>query len=355
LLVVLKLRHALAAAAVAVTIVPAGLPTGPALASIDGEQAVRSIATEAADLLEQELELVTLANPANTPSPTRMTEVLAQLRSIDGQGQAALVQLRGLGVELTPAIEATLERQPADDLTGSPSAVSRLPQAVTYEAAIEDLLRIAATPGAVGPVGDSSGGTSSALLLIAAASLITLGAAALTNTLWRRPTSDDLEALGWSDGLTGLANRRRLDHDIDAHPDHWPTTVCMVQVDHFKSITDAHGQHAGDEILKRLGAVLAHHVRLDDVVYRYADDEFCVLLPGANADSARVVAERIVEAAHSIDLPGGANITVSVGIAGPVDGEVGGAIVHADRALDLAKERGRDRAVHADEDTFASA
>lgn len=352
---VLKLRHALVATAAAVTLFHVGVSAGPALASIDGEQAVRSIATEAADLLTQELELVTLANPATTPSPTEMTEVLAQLRAVDGQGQAALVQLRGLGVELTPAIEATLERQPEADLTGSSSAVSRLPKTVTYEAAIDDLHRIAATPGVVGPVGDRSGGTSSALLLVAAASLIILGAAALTNTLWRRPSSHDLDALAWSDGLTGLANRRRLDHDIDTQSDDGPTAVIMVQVDHFKSITDAHGPHAGDEILKRLGTVLAHHVRLDDIVYRYADDEFCVLLPGAVADDARVVAERIVEAAHSVDLPGGANITVSVGIAGPDQGEVGGTIEHADRALDLAKEQGRDRAVHADEGRFASA
>ena len=52
------------------------------------------------------------------------------------------------------------------------------------------------------------------LLLVAAVSLLILGGAALTNTLWRRPEHLELEALAWSDGLTGLANRRRLDHDL---------------------------------------------------------------------------------------------------------------------------------------------
>lgn len=345
----LKLRHALAAATAAVTLVPAG----PVSASIDGEQAVRSIATEAAELAAEELELLTLANPTSTPSPTELAEIRAQLRAVDGQGQAALVQLRGLGVELTPAIEAVLERQP-DDL-GTPGAVSLVPQPLLYAAAIEDLQRIAATPEAVGPVGDGSEGTSYALLLVAAASLIVLGLAALTNTLWRRPTSDDLEEMAWSDGLTGLANRRRLDHDLDADPGDQQIAVIMVQIDYFDALTDAHGQHAGDDILRRLGDVFAHHVRLDDIVYRYGADEFCVLLPGASSDDAHAVAGRVVEAARSVDLPGGGNITVSVGIAGPVQGEVSGAIEHADRALVIAKEQGRDRAVQVDNGLLTTA
>jgi diguanylate cyclase (GGDEF)-like protein len=88
---------------------------------------------------------------------------------------------------------------------------------------------------------------------------------------------------------------------------------------------------------------------MDDVVYRYGGEEFCVLLPGADADEARRVADRIVEAARGINLPNGANVTVSVGIAGGTGDELVDALEHADRALYVAKQQGRDRAVHADE------
>ena len=77
----------------------------------------------------------------------------------------------------------------------------------------------------------------------------------------------------------------------------------MVDVDHFKGVNDAYGHQAGDDILKRLGTVFAHHVRSDDIVYRYGGEEFCVLLPGADVDEAQCVADRIVEAARGINLP----------------------------------------------------
>lgn len=336
----LKLRHALAAAVATAAL----LPAGAASASIDGAQAVRILATDAAELLAEEVALVALSDPATTTSLTDLAAVRAQLRSIDGQGQAALVQLQGLGVELTPAIESALEKLPRREVIDA-TPVPTIPQPVVYEAAIDDLLRIAATPAAVAPVGDGSNSPSYALLLVAAVSLVILGGAALANTLWRRPETEELEALAWSDGLTGLANRRRLDHDVEATRAGGPTSVIMIDVDHFKGVNDAYGHQAGDDILKRLGTVFAHHVRSDDVVYRYGGEEFCVLLPSADIDEARCVADRIVEAARDINLPNGANITVSVGIAGAIGDELTTAIEHADRALYLAKQQGRDRVV----------
>ncbi len=339
-----NLRHALAAAVATVALIPAG----HAQASIGGDQAIRTLASDAAGFLAEEVALVAQTNSSEALSPADLDAARAQLRAVDGQGRSVLVQLHGLGVSLTPAIESTLELLPA---AGDPNAssVRLIPQPMVYEAAIDDLLRIAATPAAVAAGGDDSTGPSYALLLVAAVSLLILGAAALTNTLWRRPDAHDLEALAWSDGLTGLANRRRLDHDLQVAATDRPTSVIMIDVDHFRSVNDSYGQQTGDDVLKRLGAVFGHHVRMDDVVYRYGGEEFCVLLPGADAAEARLVADRIVEAARGIDLPNGANITVSVGIAGGAGDELVDAIKHADRALGLAKQQGRDRAVHADE------
>lgn len=336
----LNLRHALVATVATAVLIPAG----SAQASIDGAQAVRTLATDAAELVAEEAALVAIADPSSSISPAELVEVQAQLRSIDGQGQSALVQLQGLGVSLTPAIETALERLPQLD-SGVPTA----PQAVVYDAAIDDLLRIAATPAAVAPVSEGSDGPSYALLIVATVSLLVLGLAALTNTLWRRPDHLELEALAWSDGLTGLANRRRLDHDLDADAADAPTSVIMIDVDHFKGVNDEYGHQAGDDILKRLGTIFQHHVRSDDVVYRYGGEEFCVLLPGATTDEARLVADRIVEAARDIDLPNGAHVTVSVGIADSTGDELATTVDRADRALYLAKQRGRDCAVHADE------
>lgn len=342
-------RNAFVVAIGAATLVPAG--SASASTSIDGAEAVRTLAMDAAGLLAEEVELVALAAPANTSSPGELAARRAQLRAVDAQGQAALVQLRGLGVELTPAIESTLERLPAID-GDLRRGVPVVPADVVYEAAIDDLLRIAATPGAVTPFDAGSDGPSYALLSVAAISLLALGGAALANTLWRRPETQELEALAWSDGLTGLANRRRLDHDLNANVER-PTSVIMIDVDHFKGVNDEYGHQAGDEILRRLGTMLAHYVRNDDVVYRYGGEEFCILLPGADSSEARAVADRVVEAARDINLPNGAHITVSIGISGVVDDELTRAVEQADRALYRAKELGRDQAVVADEHDLA--
>ena len=330
------------------------IPVGHVHASIGGTEAIRTLATDAADLLAEELALVTRTTDAGAMSPGDLGAMRSQLRAVDGQGKSVLVQLRSLGVSLTPAIETTLDRLPdAGDVpaTGEAggSSVELFPGPMVYEAAIDDLLRIAATPAAVASGDDESNGPSFALLLVAAVALVLLGSAALANTLWRRPRSDDPETSTWSDGLTGLPNRRRLDRDLRAAAADAPTSVIMIDVDHFKTLNDSYGHQTADDVLKRLGTVFEHHVRMDDVVYRYGAEEFCVLLPGADAAAARLVADRIVEAAHGIELPNGANVTVSVGIAGGAGDELADAIEHADRALYLAKQQGRDRAVHADQ------
>ncbi len=347
-------RHALAAAVAAVALVSGGTAaafassTGPT--SVDGAEAVRTVAIDAADLLAEEADLISLSRSRSGISAAELSTVRAQLRSVDGRGQALLVQLRGLGVQLTPAIETTLDRLPETDGKAGPSNVTVFPLPVVYDAAIDDLGRIAAIPAAVAPVGDGSSGPSYALLIVAAISLFVLGVAALTNTLWRRPDSEVLEAMAWSDGLTGLANRRSLDRDlVSGDRDGGPTGVIMIDVDHFKAVNDAFGHQVGDDILRRLGTLLAHHVRVDDVVYRYGGEEFCVLLPNANGDETRRVAERLVHAARTVNLPNGANITVSVGVARTAGAEISEAVEHADQALYRAKRQGRDQAVFADD------
>lgn len=339
----ITLRHALVVAVAATIMLPAG---GLASASISGTEAVRQLASEAAELIAEEAELVRMTDPAVTESSVDRAAITARLRTVDGQGETALAQLRGLGATITPAVESALEQLPAEVLTGADAeGVSLAPGAVVYDAAVDDLLRMAATPAAVVPT-DRSNGPSYALLIVAAFALLVLGIATLTNTLWRRPTEESAHT--WSDELTGLANRRRLDLDLASRDaTAGETAVIMVDVDHLATIEDQHGVEVRDDVVRSLSTVFEQHIRTDDVIYRYADERFCVLLPGASEDEARIVGDRIVEAAHRVALPDGRHTTVSVGVAQSADRAVADSLAHADHALSLAKRAGCNQAVFA--------
>ncbi len=323
-------RTALIATALAVVVTPSTVAAGA------GDDAVRELADAAAELVAEEQTLV--ASAAADPAAST-----ARLRVVDGTGTMVLEQFDDLGVQLSAASRAALSPLPAD---GEGFA----PPAQVYDAALDDLMRISATPAAALPAETGSNGPALGLLAVAAMSLLVLGAAALANSLRRRESDDELAAMAWSDGLTGLANRRRLDHDI-ASPDMDDTVaVIMVDVDHFKSVNDRFGHQEGDEILRRVAAMLSAHVRYDDIVYRYGGEEFCILLPGATHDDALGVADRMLEAARTIVLPDQSNLTISVGVARTDDieiADVATTVETADKALIAAKTAGRDRIVDA--------
>jgi len=337
-------RRALATAAFAAIAVT---PGATALATADTPDIVRDLATNGAHLVAEESELLGLAQSGGL-SPGDLAEARSNLRAVDAQSTAIMQQLDLLGVDLSNAIRTVMSPLPQPGSSvGSPAP---LPPPVVYDAAIADLMRIAATPAALTPITRSSDGgdTSFGLLAVAAAALLALGLAALANTLRRSDDDEDLAAMAWSDGLTGVANRRRLDRDIAANTSgSSPTAVIMVDVDHFKQVNDNYGHQVGDDVLRAVGAALANNVRHDDVVYRYGGEEFCVLLPGATPGEAHAVADRVVSAMHAILLPDGRHITVSVGVADGRGGDVAETLETADRALYAAKANGRDRATSA--------
>ncbi len=344
--VVTPIRPVLVAVAAVVTTVAVGVPATSAHATIDVNDTIRALADDTADLVVEERQLVALADPRNvTVTTTEQVEARERLRIVDDRGRDVLIQLELLDVEVTEAMRTALEPLPDSEDLSPAEFAAMLPQPAVYNAAVADLQRIAATPEASTPRADGTASPAIGLLIVGALSLLALGAAALGNTL-RRRDDEDIAGMAWSDGLTGFANRRRLDRDLaDAHASSGPTAVIMVDVDDFQSVNAAVGHLEGDEILRRVGAMLAELVRRDDVIYRYGGEEFCILLPDSSIDEAASVAARIVEAARTIELPGGANITVSVGVAGSADGDAAAAVETADRALLDAKEQGRDRAV----------
>ena len=334
-----NLRHALAAVALAATLVP----SAGAHAAMDSTDLIRDIATDAAEQMTREQALIGLVAFDGEPRSNTADE---QLREVDAAGFELLLQLDRLGVELTPAIRSTMELLPRQTDASIPPTL--VPPAVVYDGAIDDLLRIAATPESVAPVSKRSGRQSFGLLAVAALSLLVLGLAALASALRRQPADAELAAMAWSDGLTGLANRRRLDHDLASHRrESELTAVIMVDIDHFKGVNDTYGHQLGDDVLRQVATMLTHHVRFDDVVYRYGGEEFCILLPAASIDDARTVARRVVEAAREIGLPDHSNITVSVGVADGQTTDITSIVEAADRALYEAKQSGRDCAVTA--------
>jgi len=163
---------------------------------------------------------------------------------------------------------------------------------------------------------------------------------------------DDVSAQSLTDGLTSLANRRRLDRDLPRALSAGKLAVglIMIDVDHFKTFNDTHGHPAGDAALCALADVLRANVREGDVVYRYGGEEFCVLVPNTDLAEATEVAERLRAAVAATDFVGGeqqpgGRVTISLGLAMANQPDPEQLAGEADAALYQAKRAGRNRLV----------
>jgi len=162
-----------------------------------------------------------------------------------------------------------------------------------------------------------------------------------------------------TDGLTGLNNRRYLDKHLKLLFDRAaargrPLSVCITDIDRFKSVNDTYGHDAGDEVLKEFAARIRSTVRGADLACRFGGEEFVVVMPDTSPETAAAVAERLryaVENQPFVIRQSGAslNITASLGIACSVHGAVSAEelVRQADRALYEAKHGGRNRVVAA--------
>ncbi len=179
----------------------------------------------------------------------------------------------------------------------------------------------------------------------------------------RKVVEMQLATLATTDGLTGIANRRRLDEALAsewrrAARDGTAVSLALADVDHFKPFNDRHGHGAGDECLRGVAAALAGTVRRPaDLVARYGGEELAALLPDTDAVGAGAVAEGMRAAVEALgiahgDSPPAGMVTVSVGVATvtPAGGEdpaagVRALLAAADGALYEAKRTGRNRVV----------
>jgi len=165
-----------------------------------------------------------------------------------------------------------------------------------------------------------------------------------------------IERLSMTDQLTGIANRRYFDQQINAE---WrrsvryklPISIMMIDVDKFKDYNDTHGHQQGDLVLQIVAKLLTQALkRPTDLAARWGGEEFAVLLPSTDVEGALVVAESIRESIENtvIQCPDGteANVTVSIGENTQIparNDSIDSFISKADAALYTAKELGRNQ------------
>ncbi|HLY57983.1 MAG TPA: GGDEF domain-containing protein [Stellaceae bacterium] len=185
-----------------------------------------------------------------------------------------------------------------------------------------------------------------------ARSLLALNEVLRSESEQRRLLSDELFRMAMTDPLTGASSRRHLfelgNYEIGKTARSGdPLTALLVDLDHFKSVNDAHGHIVGDEALKRFAELSMTLIRKTDVFARYGGEEFVLLLPGTTTERGLEIAERLRQtvAGDAMPLPDGeVRLTVSVGVASLVPGDtrLEELLTRADRALYEAKAAGRD-------------
>jgi diguanylate cyclase (GGDEF)-like protein len=164
----------------------------------------------------------------------------------------------------------------------------------------------------------------------------------------------ELAPLVNADPATGCLNRRgfaiQLERAlVDAQRRRSELALLALDLDHFKQINDRFGHLVGDEVLYEVATMITEAVSEEGVVARMGGEEFTVLLPWADAETAGEVAERIMTRLRGQQcraLPPGTTVTMSIGIAAEriTDVSIGAALrARADEALYAAKRSGRDR------------
>jgi len=174
-----------------------------------------------------------------------------------------------------------------------------------------------------------------------------------------KATNEKLAEISLKDSLTGLANRRRFDETLDIECRRLlrsgaPLSLVMLDVDHFKMFNDAYGHVAGDNCLRRIGALVGDMVcRSPDLAARYGGEEFAIILPETDILGATKVAEGIRKAVEGLRIvheasPVASWVTVTLGVTTVHPSSIDSAleaVTRADHELYKGKAAGRNRVV----------
>ena len=174
-----------------------------------------------------------------------------------------------------------------------------------------------------------------------------------------RQQIDELSALVSTDALTGLYNFRHFETVLQAEMDRSkrsgiPTSLVLVDADHFKAVNDTYGHETGNLALQHLADILRGEVRTTDIVCRYGGEEFAMIFPETHLNLAVKVADRIREqvAKRPIAIDDGeVQITVSMGASVYMKTSVldrNDFVASVDKYLYEAKQSGRNCICHID-------
>lgn len=168
----------------------------------------------------------------------------------------------------------------------------------------------------------------------------------------------ELERLARIDALTGLYNRRYFLERFEAELERarrygHPTSLLLLDLDHFKQINDRFGHGAGDEVLERAGLIINNHMRSMDLGGRYGGEEFIIALPETPLEGAVIFADRLRCKLADVVFKRGEDrfqVTCSIGVGALNAAErvVNNHIKRIDEALYRAKDAGRNRIETAD-------
>ncbi len=160
---------------------------------------------------------------------------------------------------------------------------------------------------------------------------------------------EELEELALTDRLTGLYNRHKLDEILEEQLDlanryQVPFAVMIMDIDHFKQVNDTYGHNIGDSTLIDFALILASATRQSDMVGRWGGEEFMVIIPQAEKNLAREMAERLRKTIESHEFDTVKKVTASFGMALHRPGEnISSLISRSDAALYDSKKNGRNR------------
>ena len=158
-----------------------------------------------------------------------------------------------------------------------------------------------------------------------------------------------------TDPLTGAYNRRHMANRIAAYVQRnrrykHPASLILFDVDHFKAINDSYGHEVGDRVLRILVETIKARIRGMDEIFRYGGEEFVILLPDTSLEQAAKLGQDITDMIAEVRMIEGGPVSISCGIGELMEGEDEDKWVgRCDRALYLAKDRGRGRVCLADD------
>jgi diguanylate cyclase (GGDEF)-like protein len=165
----------------------------------------------------------------------------------------------------------------------------------------------------------------------------------------RQKAEEELVELANIDALTSIANRRKFDEVLQYEMGrdkryHNKLSLIFCDLDHFKHVNDTHGHKIGDEILKEFTQLISANIRNTDIFARWGGEEFVLLLPDTNIETATLTAEKLLIEIERHAFPYIGCMTASFGVTELVEDDTETSFIkRADDALYMAKDRGRNR------------